>query len=135
MNQEQFQKSSKIFVWSKALFINVHFNVGLPVCLIISQSQNNAKKEVTTMLLYHATWNLYCKHFAFGLHFFIWMRISNNVSSVVEFHRWWVLINKIFGQESTYSKEFFFKSVNELRFVKKCQNCTFKVNFQCQKLT
>ena len=32
-------------------------------------------------------------------------------------------------------KGFFFKSVDELRFVKKCQNRTFKVNFQCQKST
>ena len=30
---------------------------------------NHAKKEVTTMPLYHATWNLYCKHSAFDLHF------------------------------------------------------------------
>ena len=29
-----------------------------------------------------------------------------NISSVVEFQRWWVLKSKIFGQESTYSKEF-----------------------------
>ena len=43
--------------------------------------------------------------------------------------------SKIFGQESTYSKDFFFKSVDELRFVKKCQNRIFKVNFQCQKST
>ena len=42
---------------------------------------------------------------------------------------------KIFGQESTYSKDFFFKSGDELWFIKKCQNCTFKVNFQCQKST
>ena len=28
-----------------------------------------------------------------------------NISSVVEFQRWWVLKSKIFGQESTYSKE------------------------------
>jgi len=26
-------------------------------------------------------------------------------------------------------------SVDELWFIKKCQNCTFKVNFQCQKST
>ena len=32
-------------------------------------------------------------------------------------------------------KGFFFKFVDELRFIKKCQNCTFKVNFQCQKST
>ena len=31
--------------------------------------------------------------------------ISINVSSFVEFERWWVLKSKIFGQESTYSKE------------------------------
>ena len=29
-------------------------------------------------------------------------------SSVVEFQRWWVLKSQIFGQESTYSKYFFF---------------------------
>ena len=59
-----------------------------------------------------------------------------NMSSVVEFLKWWVLKSKIFGQESTYSREFFFKkSVDELWFFKKCQNCTFKVNFQCQKST
>ena len=34
-----------------------------------------------------------------------------------------------FAQESTCSKDFFFKqSCDELWFVKKCQNCTFKVN-------
>ena len=26
-------------------------------------------------------------------------------------------------------------SIDELRFVKKCQNCTFKVNFECQRST
>ena len=31
--------------------------------------------------------------------------LHTNVSSVVEFQRWWVLKSKIFGQESTYSKE------------------------------
>ena len=31
-----------------------------------------------------------------------------NVSSVVEFQRWWVLKSKIFGQESTYEKDLFF---------------------------
>ena len=57
-----------------------------------------------------------------------------NISSVVEFQRWWVLKSNIFGQELTYSKENFSKkSVDELRFVKKCQNHTFKVNFRCQK--
>ena len=32
-------------------------------------------------------------------------------------------------------KGFFLKLVDELRFIKKCQNCTFKVNFGCQKST
>ena len=32
-------------------------------------------------------------------------------------------------------KYFSKQSYNELWFVKKCQNCTFKVNFLCQKLT
>ena len=32
-------------------------------------------------------------------------------------------------------KGLFLKFVDELRFIKKCQNCTFKVNFQCQKST
>ena len=58
-----------------------------------------------------------------------------DISSAVEFQRYWVLIkSNSFGQESTHLKDFLFKSVNELRFVKKCQNCTFKVNFGCQKL-
>ena len=26
-------------------------------------------------------------------------------------------------------------SIDELRFVKRCQNCTFKVNFECQRST
>ena len=30
---------------------------------------------------------------------------------------------------------FFYKSVDELWFIKKCQTCTFKVNFRCQKST
>ena len=59
-----------------------------------------------------------------------------NISLVVEFKRWWVLKSKIFGQESTYSRENLFKkSVAKLWFIKMCQNCTFKVNFQCQKST
>ena len=58
-----------------------------------------------------------------------------NISSVVELKRWWVLKSKIIGQELIYSKEIFSKKlVNELRFVKKCQNCTFKVNFLRQKI-
>ena len=31
-----------------------------------------------------------------------------DISSVVEFQRWWVLKSKLFGQESAYSKSFFF---------------------------
>ena len=61
--------------------------------------------------------------------------LSTNISSVGEFQRWWVLKSKIFGQESTYTKDLFFKSVDELQFIKKCQNRTFKVNFLCQKST
>ena len=65
-----------------------------------------------------------------------WVALNYNVSSVVEFLRWWVLKCKIFAQESTSSKDFFLKqSCNEIWFVKKCQNCTFKVNFLCQKWT
>ena len=32
----------------------------------------------------------------------------HNISSAVEFQKWWVLESKLFGQESTYSKVFFF---------------------------
>ena len=32
---------------------------------------------------------------------------DQNISSGVEFQRWWVLKSKIFGWESTYSKETF----------------------------
>ena len=57
-----------------------------------------------------------------------------NISSVMEFQRWWwVLKSKVFGQELTYSKQVFLKSFNELQFIKKCQNCTFEVNIRCQK--
>ena len=52
----------------------------------------------------------------------------------MEFLRWWVLKCKIFAQESTCSKKLK-QSYDELRFVKKCQNHTFKVNFLCQKST
>ena len=33
-----------------------------------------------------------------------------NVSLVVELQRWWILKSKVFGQESTYSKDFFFEN-------------------------
>ena len=40
------------------------------------------------------------------------------------------------GQKSTWSKEIMLKqSCDELWFVKKCRNHTFKVNFLCQKST
>ena len=57
-------------------------------------------------------------------------------SSILELQRWWVLKSKNFSQEPTYIlKEIFFKKTfDELRFVKKCQNRTFKANFGCQKL-
>ena len=59
-----------------------------------------------------------------------------NIKWVVELQRWLVLKSKIFGQESTYSKEILFrKSFDDLGFVKKCQNRIFKVNFWCQKST
>ena len=65
-----------------------------------------------------------------------WSKEYINVSLVVEFQRWWVLKSKKVGQESAYSREIFFKKfVDELRFIKNCQNCIFKVNFQCQKST
>ena len=44
--------------------------------------------------------------------------ISTNVSSVVEFQRWWVLKSKNFGQESTYSREIFFKNYGSLKSAK-----------------
>ena len=66
--------------------------------------------------------------------FYIYMGVYISISSVVEFQRWWVLKSKVFGQESTYSKEIVvFYEYNELWFVKKCQNHTFNVDFLCQK--
>ena len=63
-------------------------------------------------------------------------QLTLDIGSVVGFQRWWVLKGKIFAQESTWSKEIVLKqSCDELWFVKKCQNCTFKVNFLCQKST
>ena len=53
---------------------------------------------------------------------------SVNISSVVEFQRCWVLKSKLFGQESTFSKETLKKiSFYELRFIKKCQNSKGKI--------
>ena len=62
------------------------------------------------------------------------LELRVNISLVVEIQRWWVLKSKIIGQESSYSKDFL-KSVDELQFVKKGLNRTFKVNFGCQKST
>ena len=58
--------------------------------------------------------------------------LSTNISSVVEFQRWCVLKSKVFGQESTYSKEIVvFYEYNELRSVKKCQNHILKISNIC----
>ena len=43
--------------------------------------------------------------FSKNLFFLICKYTFINISSDVEFQRWWVLRSKIFGQESTYSKE------------------------------
>ena len=37
--------------------------------------------------------------------FLLWLVFD--ISSVMEFHRWWVLKSKIFAQKSTCSKEYF----------------------------
>ena len=42
----------------------------------------------------------------------------SNISSVVEFQRWWVIKSKLFGQESTYSKVFFFRYVDSSKSAK-----------------
>ena len=59
--------------------------------------------------------------------------MSCNISWVVEFQRWWVLKSKFLAKNQHTQRNSF--SVDELRFVKKYQNRTFKVNFQCQKST
>ena len=64
----------------------------------------------------------------------LFMNILVNISSVVEFQRWWVLKSKLFVQESTCSKEIVvFCEYEEHQIVKKCRNRTFKINFLCQK--
>ena len=91
----------------------------------------------------HGSWlksprfNLGLKCLGFNLGFkFPTSGMKPNISSVVEFQRWWVLKSKVFGRESTYSKEIVvFYEYNKLRFVKKCQNHSFKVDSLCQKLT
>ena len=52
-----------------------------------------------------------------------------SVSSVVEFQRWWVLISKLFGQESTCHQEKIFKKI--LRVMTVCQKVP-KSYFQSQ---
>ena len=44
----------------------------------------------------------------------------------MEFQRWWVLKSKFFSQAKHTQMK---KSVDQRQFVKKCQNCNFKVNF------
>ena len=71
-----------------------------------------------------SSWNYHSDIDGFQLHLF------------PEFWRWWVLKCKRFAQELTCSKEIVLQqSCNELWFVKKCWNCTFKVNFLCRKST
>ena len=55
--------------------------------------------------------------------------LFNNISSVVEFQRWWVLKCKLFGQESTYHQGKIFKKF--LRVMTVCQKVP-KSYFQSQ---
>ena len=55
--------------------------------------------------------------------------LINNISSVVEFQRWWVLNSKLFGQESTCHQEKTFKKF--LRVMTVCQKVP-KLYFQSQ---
>ena len=49
-----------------------------------------------------------------------------NISSVVEFQRWWVLKSKLFAKESTYSKEILIPTtLNHLWFSVVCKNQSF----------
>ena len=56
-------------------------------------------------------------------------RLTLNISSVVEFQRWWVLKSKRFGQESTCHQEKIFKKF--LRVMTVCQKVP-KLYFQSQ---
>ena len=106
-------------------FVTVFFNDCF-VCSVWSGAWLDSLVQSTTYHYRHYSWPISRPP----------RRIKNNVSSVVEFKRWWVLKCKLFAQESTCSKEILLKqSYDELWFVKKCQNCTFKVNFLCQKST
>ena len=54
----------------------------------------------------------------FGKIFFYMRTMYFDISSVVEFQRWWVLKSKIFGQEATYLMEILLReSFDELRFI------------------
>ena len=53
--------------------------------------------------------------------------LYTNISSVVEFQRWWVLKSKLFGQESTCHQGKIFKKF--LRVMTVCQKVTLKVRF------
>jgi hypothetical protein len=94
---------------------NIQRSLASVICQSTKKPSNNGKNR---------TWSIFLN------------RMFNKISSGVDFKRWWVLKSKISGQESTYSKQIFSKiSVDELQFIKKCQNCIFKVNFWCQKST
>ena len=55
--------------------------------------------------------------------------VYNNISSVVEFQRWWLLKSKLFGQESTWHQRKIFKKI--LRVLTVCQKVP-KLSFQTQ---
>ena len=72
----------------------------------------------------------------FEVPFFSFMyRYRNNVSSVVEFWRWWVLKCKIFAQESKCSKDFLKKILQWIMVCQKVSKLYFQVNFLWKKLT
>ena len=109
----------------------------------ISANQNAKSKYIHSKYLYLTLFSTYLLLTHMTVHttcriFFLWLNLVwLNISCVVEFQRWLVIKIKLFGQESTQSRGSFLKkkSFDELQFVKKCQNCIFKVNFQCQKST
>ena len=78
-------------------------------------------------VLYHELFgNLGCRYFnAVSFH----KRMYINISSVVEFQRWWVLKSKLFGQESTCHQGKIFKKILWVMTV--CQKVP-KLYFQSQ---
>ena len=58
----------------------------------------------------------------------------NNVSSVVEFQRWWVLKGKIFGQESTYLKDLKKKICRWITLSQKVPKLYFQSQFSMSKI-